>query len=91
MTKHLQICDGMFTPGGGDMDPFTCAEILATTTKNIIYFSILEALYIREENRFSLPKMSTRGVFYVYESDGRIFYYDSRVLYFQRFVKYQLY
>ena len=56
MTKHLQVCDGIFLPGGGNMDPFTCAEILATTNKNIIYLSILEALYIREEK----PNLNTK-------------------------------
>ena len=56
MTKHLQVCDGIFMPNGGNMDPFTCGEILATTNKSIIYLSILEALFIREIR----PDLNTR-------------------------------
>ena len=41
ITKHLQTC-------GGSMDPFTCAQIIDKTSRNIVYLSILEALHIRE-------------------------------------------
>ena len=48
ITKHLKVCDGMFTPNGGNLDPYTCSEILATTSRNIVFLGILEALYIRD-------------------------------------------
>ena len=48
MTKHLTVFDSIFTHIGGNVDPYTCSEILATTSRNIVYLGILEALYIRD-------------------------------------------
>ena len=49
MSKHLKTC-------GASMNPSTCAEILMSTNRNVIYLSILEALFIRENK----PDLNTK-------------------------------
>ena len=61
ITKHLKVCDGMFTPSGGNMDPYTCSEILATTSRSIVFLGILEALYIRDTK----PHLNTKNEYKV--------------------------
>ena len=50
MTKHIKGCNGAI------MDPNRCGEILNKTQRNIVYLSILEALYIRELK----PELNTK-------------------------------
>ena len=52
MSKHLKTC-------GASMNPSTCAEILMSTNRNVIYLSILEALFIRENK----PDLNTKDEF----------------------------